>query len=279
MLRGTLVFEFGQLMSYWAKTLSSHVPAQVVVENISFGKHPKQYMMLYSPKQVNKNTPLILYYHGGGWMFGKPELFAKKAALFTSLGFQVVMPCYRKLPRYTGEHILEDVVLCTKKLLELKEVGKVHNLDKIILGGVSAGANLVALLYFNKQMHEQAGFKQDQFISMFLYAPPIDLAMMKRSPILSRYAGKIGSDLYNKLNPISFIENSKPLPILCSHGNKDAMVEIASSKSFMASYEKTHPGYMQYQIIENGCHLDSASWAHTDNELRKTLIAWLGQYN
>lgn len=278
MLRGTIVFELFQLIGYWVKTLSRN-QENMVVERISFGKHTKQYLMLFSPQNLDSNKPTILYYHGGGWIFGKPELFSKKAALFTKLGYQVIMPCYRKLPRYTSNEILEDVELTLNHLHKLKAAGKVLNLDQILLGGVSAGANLVSLIYFNKAIHEKAGYSQDQFIGMFLYAPPIDLSKMKRTPVLYRYAGASKSDRFKNASPIQFIENSKPIPILCVHGNKDAMVQIGASLSFRDAYDKLHRGYLNYNVVDQATHLDAASWAHSNNAMRKQLLDWLNQFS
>ncbi len=277
MFRGTVGFEVVQLLSYWSKTLSVGLPDHLVCEKIAYGPHPKQYMMLYSPKKTDRSKPLLIYYHGGGWIFGKPELFAKKASLFTKLGYQVVMPSYRKLPQYTADEIIDDVISCTKKTLELGEHGKIHNSKEILLGGVSAGANLVSLLYFNPNILERSGLKQTQINGMFLYAPPLDLSKMKKTFVLSRYAGKPGSNRYRSANPMHHLADCKPIPILCAHGDKDAFVKFEASESFRTKYEALFPGKLQFTLIENGCHLDAASWAHSDNDLRKELVAWLNE--
>jgi len=277
MFKGTVGFELAQLLSYWSKTLSVGLPDHLVSERIAYGPHPKQYTMLYSPKKLDKSKPLLIYYHGGGWIFGKPELFSKKAALFTKLGYQVIMPSYRKLPRYTADEIIDDVITCTKKVQNLRDEGKIHNQQKIILGGVSAGANLVSLLYFNPSMLERAGLEQSQIKGMFLYAPPLDLSKMKKTFVLSRYAGKPDSIRYQSANPMHYLSGCKPLPILCAHGNKDAFVTFEASESFRSKYHEMFPGNLQFTLIENGCHLDAASWAHSDNDLRKELVQWLGE--
>ena len=278
MFRGTVGFELAQLLSYWGKTLSIGQPDHFVSEKIKYGRHAKQYMVLYSPKKVDKSKPLLIYYHGGGWIFGKPELFIKKAALFTKLGYQVVMPSYRKLPRYTADEIIEDVIACTQKAQGLGAEGRIYNSKEILLGGVSAGANLVSLLYFNTNMLSRSGLEQSQIKGMFLYAPPLDLSRMKKTFVLSRYAGKPGSRRYRSANPMDYLSDSKPLPILCAHGNKDAFVEFEASKSFRSKYEELFPGQLQFTLIENGCHLDAASWAHSDNDLRRELITWLEKF-
>jgi hypothetical protein len=275
MMRGTVSFEIAQLLRYWSKTLSVGLQDHMIREKIAYGPHPKQYMMLYSPKKLDKTKPLLIYYHGGGWIFGKPELFAKKASLFTKLGYQVVMPSYRKLPKYTADEIIDDVVTSTKSLQKLSDSGKINNLGEIILGGVSAGANLVALLYFNKTMYQNAGLDQSKIKGMFLFAPPLDLDKMKKTFVLSRYAGKPNSHRYRSANPIDYIEDGTPISIFCAHGDKDAFVKLAASESFRSKYDALFPGQLQFSLIENGCHLDAASWAHSNNELRRQLVAWL----
>jgi len=275
MLKGTLVYELFQLMGYWRKTMSRTSVSTQTSEKIHFGKHASQYLVIYSPANPDPNKPLIIYYHGGGWMFGKPEVFIKKALLFTSLGYQVVMPCYRKVPRFHSDHILEDARLMLEKLLSLKAQGFVMNLDNIILGGVSAGANLAALIYFRKKLHEAAGYVQNQFKAMFLYAPPMDLSKMKKTPVLYRFAGATKSDQFRRASPINYIDDSLPIPILCTHGKLDALVQFEASQSFRHQYEALHPNFLKYYELENATHLDAASWAHTDNEMRKQLLSWL----
>ncbi len=275
MLKGTLVYEFYQLIEYWKKTKSRASINGVLSEKVSYGNHSSQYLVIYSPPMVDPQKPLIIYYHGGGWIFGKPDLFVKKAALFTSLGYQIVMPCYRKVPQYHAGHILEDIGLMLGKLKELAVAKKVSHLEKIILGGVSAGANLVALIYFQNELRNKAGFTQDQFCGMFLYAPPMDLSAMRRTPVLYRYAGSKGSERFKSASPILHMQDSQAIPILCIHGRKDALVQYAASQSFREQYEKLHPGYLEYVSIEDGTHIDAASWAHTDNDMRKGLVKFL----
>lgn len=274
MLKGTLVNEFYQLADYWIKTKSDASKTNVISEKVSFGVHSSQYLVIYSPPKIDPQKPLLIYYHGGGWIFGKPDIFIKKAVLFTSLGYQVVMPCYRKVPLYHADHILEDIGLMLTKLKELSALNKIGNLDKIILGGVSAGANLVALIYFQNQLRKSAGFSQKQFCGMFLYAPPMDLSQMKRTPVLYRFAGTVNSERFKSVSPILHLKNSLPIPILCVHGNRDAFVQIEASQTFRSKYENLHPGFLDYVSLENASHIDAASWAHTDNDLRKGLLKW-----
>ena len=276
MFKGTLVYEFYQLIEYWRKTASHSVVLEnVISEKIPYGDHPSQYLVMHSPKDLDPHKPLLIYYHGGGWIFGKPDFFEKKAALFTSLGYQVIMPCYRKVPVYNADHILEDISLMLEKLQTLGVESKIQNLNKIILGGVSAGANLVALIYFLDQLREKSKFTQEQFCGIFLYAPPLDLNQMKSTPVLYRYAGRQNSVRFNRASPILHLKGSLPIPILCVHGKLDALVQHNASLSFRNQYEKLHPGYMEYISLDDASHLDAASWALTNNEMRKQLVKWL----
>lgn len=275
MLRGTIIYELFQLLGYWRKTHSSKEVAHQRSEQVSFGPHPSQYLVIYSPKKPDPSKPLIVYYHGGGWIFGKPDLFVKKAALFTQLGYQVIMPSYRKVPRFDSDHILEDASLMLTKLHLLHQEGKIRQLDRILLGGVSAGANLVSLIYFQQSLLKKAGFRQEQFCGMFLYAPPMDLSKMTQTPVLYRFAGKPKSAQFERTSPINFLANSRAIPILCVHGEKDGLVKHAASQTFKQLYESLHPQHLTYRSLKDCTHLEVVSWAHTDNDLRKDLVAWL----
>jgi len=275
MLRGSIVYELYQLIGYWKKTLSNEDILTHTAEKISYGDNAQQYLMHYSPSAPDPAKPVIIYYHGGGWIFGKPDLFVKKAALFTALGYHVIMPSYRKVPRYHAGHMLEDVSLMLKKIKLLSESGKLPSLQRIILGGVSAGANLASLIYFKKELLSESGFSQGQFKGMFLYAPPLDLAMMRKTPVLRRFAGSSKSERFFQSSPINFLADSKAIPILCVHGENDGLVQVESSTSFRDQYEKLHPDYIQYTTVEKCTHLEVVSWAHTDNALRKQLLTWL----
>lgn len=87
---------------------------------------------------------LVIYLHGGGWVAGSPDLFDSQArALANASGWVLLSAAYRLAPENPYPAALEDAydVLCWA-------AGHGHELGArpgvVVMGGVSAGANLAA---------------------------------------------------------------------------------------------------------------------------------------
>jgi len=273
MLKGTALYEMYSLVGYWYKTLSKKTENQVITK-YCFGSDSKQYFILYDPIEVDPSKPLIVYYHGGGWLFGNPELFAKKAAIFNKLGYQIIIPCYRKIPRYTYTDMREDLNLTLSKIQALNKEG-ILNFDKIILGGTSAGGTLASLIYYQKEYLAAYGFKQEDFSGLFLTAPPLDLTKMTSSPVLYFFAGRRSSKKFRDASPLNWLKDAKPIKTLCIHGTKDGLVNYEASESFFNDFENIHPTFLKKIKLAEYGHIESASWAHTNNFLRDEILNFI----
>ncbi len=276
MIKGTVLYELFKLTGYWYKTLSTN-PQNQKVKRHQCGPHRKQYLIHFAPKEKSEKKPIILYYHGGGWIFGKPEIFAKKATIFTEQGYDFIIPSYRKVPFYNADHIREDLDLTLAFLETYLKQDQFKN-RKIILGGTSAGGSLVARIYFQKEQLYRYGFKDEDFIGMFLTAAPLDLSKMKKNVVMSSYAGKTNSERFTNASPIMSLSRKDPIEILSFHGTRDGLVQLDASQSFLDKYEGLHPGLVENIKLKDYGHIDSASWAHSNNAIRKKLLEWLAKF-
>ncbi|MEM8908205.1 MAG: alpha/beta hydrolase, partial [Bacteroidota bacterium] len=195
------------------------------VRRHSFGAHRRQYLLHCRPfpdQALQRNV--IIYYHGGGWAFGSPELFQANAQFFVHLGFEVFLPSYRHLP---GSHYPEmsiDSSLALQKVMELLPNPQFEH-RQIILSGMSAGGHLSALLFHDRQRLQALGLEPQQlFAGLLLFAAPLDLRAMRDSLILRSLAGKRDRPLFRAANPIEYLDRADSLPILCVHGNRDGLV-------------------------------------------------------
>lgn len=85
---------------------------------------------------------LILYFHGGGYVFGSPRTHrAMLARLSAMTGLTTCLPEYRLAPENPFPGAIEDAVLAYRALLE-----RGYDSAKIIMGGDSAGGGLVLAL-------------------------------------------------------------------------------------------------------------------------------------
>jgi acetyl esterase/lipase len=274
--KGTVIHEMSYIPIFWIKNIS--VPKKnLVTQKIKFGKHRQQYFLFCQPK---KNVPLkkhaILYFHGGGWMAGTPEILKAAGQLFADHGYVSVFSNYRKAPFFSYPDMRKDISTCLKKLAEyLKEENL--NIDKFIIGGMSAGANLAALLAFDEEELKKINISPKQISGAFLSGSPVDLNQMKWSIPLYFYAGKRSGKYFQKANPINYLSKPESRPILMIHGNKDGLVPFRNTTTFLQKLNSINPSLAKMHLIENGTHMDTASWSYEDNEVRKTILDWLAE--
>ena len=88
----------------------------MIVKKHRFGNHRRQYVLHFQPlnRQTDKKN-VIIYYHGGGWRSGSPELLKSNAQFFVNLGYCVFMPSYRRAPFNSYPEIREDLSNSLKK--------------------------------------------------------------------------------------------------------------------------------------------------------------------
>ncbi|WP_371229321.1 alpha/beta hydrolase [Roseovarius sp. 2305UL8-3] len=92
-----------------------------------------------APSARDSDGPLILYLHGGAYVFGSPKTHqAMLAQLSARTGLHACLPDYRKAPEHPFPAAIEDAVAVYSDLAQ--------HPGGIILGGDSAGGGLVLAL-------------------------------------------------------------------------------------------------------------------------------------
>lgn len=103
-------------------------------------------LLFYLPKNANLKSkslnPLIINFHGGGWIFGTPQMDARWAARVIDTGAVFVSVGYRLAPEHPFPTPHQD---CVDAIIWLHEHAEEYQIDrtKIILSGSSAGGNMV----------------------------------------------------------------------------------------------------------------------------------------
>lgn len=272
--RGNLIHEICHLPVYHHYVKKYH-PKDFVFQKYAFGKHSRQYVLHGFPnKDVVQKDKVVIFYHGGGWCFGSPGMFQISAAFYTRQGYHVFMPSYRRIPRFAYPTIRKDLSLGYVKVREVMEKEGLEN-QKIILSGMSAGANLAALLAYDRQSLKEMNRSQSDFEKILLMGAPLDLSQMSASPVLYAYAGMPSSASFKNASPITHLQSEETLPILMIHGTADGLVPYHSSKTFAEALATRQSENIEFFTIEGGTHLDTGSWNFFDNELRKKVEEWV----
>jgi len=139
------------------RNISASAPKEEVykIENI---KIPSEEISIpariYTPKDIKEPTPVLIYFHGGGFVFGDIE-FADPLcrALANACSCKVVSIEYRLAPEYKFPAAVIDAINSTKWVLDNAE--KLSSNNKLVaVAGCSAGGNLAAVtaLHFRNKL-------------------------------------------------------------------------------------------------------------------------------
>lgn len=272
--KGNPIHEMIHLPIWWLNMYQ--LPADNMIKTkYKYGTHFRQYLYFYTPKngKTTKNN-VIVYIHGGGWQFSRPEGFEPNAQEWINEGYCVFMPSHRRIPFYDIDDLREDLNLIIRKIDQIKKEKGLGEL-KILLGGMSSGANLVALLALDRLNLQKQNIDLNQIAGLFLLGAPLNLNLMRLSPIIFLLAGKKGTAKFKRANPMEYLNKTANFPILGIHGTKDGLVECHSALSFYKKLEAINSEKTNFHILENLTHLNIAGWSFMENGVRKLLFEWL----
>jgi acetyl esterase len=102
------------------------------------------HLRIYTPKTGESRFPVIVYYHGGGFMIGDPDVYdASAVALAEQSDAVVVSVAYRLAPEHKFPTAHEDAYAAY--IWTLKNASTIKgNPEMIAVAGESAGGNLAA---------------------------------------------------------------------------------------------------------------------------------------
>ena len=125
--------------------------------------------LIIDPIPDDKHRPALLYYHGGGFIFGSPEITLPTAQkLAEDIGCLIILPDYRLAPEHPFPAALEDG-LSVLSWLETNADRLRLDKTRIAIGGDSAGGGHAAVLAAAIQ-----GKKGIKPLSLFLVYPMLD---------------------------------------------------------------------------------------------------------
>lgn len=113
------------------------------------------------------NDSVVLYFHGGAYLFGSPEIYAAMlAALARRTGGRVFAPRYRLAPEHPFPAAFDDAVAAWDGLL-----ARGYDPRRIVIGGDSAGGGLALALLSHLLNRGQTP------AGLFAYSPWTDLTL------------------------------------------------------------------------------------------------------
>lgn len=259
--------------------LSRTPVTDIELEKIPYGEDDRQYIMLCNSTKVKPyRKETIFYLHGGGWHVGSPHQHLALGKILAEQGYRVIMGAYRLGPVHQYPELRQDISAALLKVVEHLEQKGETNPD-IILGGTSAGANLAALLMYDREELNKIGLDQSIFRGFFSMAGALDIKAMPQTRVLHSYAGTPESETFQQANPVNHFSSCEDIPVFCIHGDKDGLVKYNAAESFVKKLQKVQCSNVEFHTIENGTHLGVASaWYYNpdvDYGQAEKLLSWL----
>ncbi len=269
--RGTALHELIHLPHYWWKIKTEKAVLPEGKKHF-YGEHSRQYYLCFPSAVGNKQqNRIMIYFHGGAWRYGRPELFELVAERFTNMGFVTILPSCRRTPLFNYQDIRTDLDLL---MLSLQEQFPGKSV-KFIVGGMSSGGNLAAHLFYNRQAMERQGLNYAQFQGLLLLGAPLNLSAMPQNKHVTSFAGPTKSVLFQEANIEHHVQAKDRRPVLCIHGKQDGLVPIASAQQFFMSLEQKQSANVRRLHPDQATHLDVAAWVRTDSPFYSIILQWL----
>lgn len=217
--------------------------------NVKYGSNKKQYYKVY---KCDNNKPTIFFIHGGGWYRGNPSLYSGVGKFLFKHGYTTVLVGYRLVPHYRYPIQIEDAFKALKHYIDN------NKLDKIILGGYSAGCEIASHLAFDTNRQNNYDINSSilrGFISISGVLNFNKCYSKKSKKLINNY---LYNHNINDCNPINLIDKKYNISTICIHGDSDTLIDVNNSKTFInklqnlnnKAYIKIIKGYEHEDAID-----------------------------
>lgn len=232
---------------------------------------------LYTPANLDRPAPAVLFIHGGAWRTGKRQDYRIYTTHFAKLGYVTATASYRLFREAAYPAAVQDVK-CAVRWLRANAARLHIDPERIAVAGGSAGGHLSMLVGYAPGLHEgdggHAGVSSKVAAVVDIYGP-VDLTTpfgRKASVVKDFLGGKSYEEapaLWHEASPLTHLRAGAP-PTLILHGTLDDVVPIGQS-DVLASRLRDLGVPVEYERIEGWPHVMDASLPV--NEYFKARIA------
>ena len=212
---------------------------------------------VYRPwRDSTARRPVVLHFHGGGWVAGNRESRALAALPYLQMGFAVVNVQYRLANVALAPAAVEDT-LCALQWVGRNAERYRFDLERVVTTGDSAGGHLAlatAMIPPDSPLANQCASTEPTWSGPYQNAAPkvkavvnwygiTDVADMLQGPHIRSYAvawfGSLPgrSDLARELSPLTHVRAGGPA-VFTIHGDADKLVPYAHGLRLKSALDK-----------------------------------------
>lgn len=197
---------------------------------------------LYLPSERSKPVPVLINYHGGGWVAGTKEGSILALVPYMQMGFAVVNVEYRMADNSPAPAAVEDC-RCALRWVVKNGARYKFDLDRVVVTGGSAGGHLALTTGLltpdagfdrgcvppSDYLWEKADFSVPKVAAIVNWFGITDVGDLFSGANAKGYAIEwFGSlpdrdQLARRISPVYLVSKSAP-PVITIHGDKDTLV-------------------------------------------------------
>ncbi len=138
---------YAQQVMAWAREADF---AGIRVErSVAYGAHRLQRYDVFAPLAIS-NSPILIFWHGGGWTNGYREYVHFMARHVCALGITLIAPSYRLVTSHKLPAAYDDALACLEHVHTHANTWG-GDAQRMVLSGHSAGGHLAALVALRRQ--------------------------------------------------------------------------------------------------------------------------------
>ena len=191
-----------------------------VTGSVTYAPGPRHTLDIYAPSPRQGGAPVVVFFYGGNWEAGDKSIYRFVGAALAAKGLVAIIPDYRIYPEVRFPSFIEDGALAVRWARDhVAEFG--GNPARIVLMGHSAGAQIAAMLAFDRRWLAAVGLESRRDLKGFVgLAGPYDFLPLD-TPTLKSIFGPAGR--LADTQPINFVDGTEP-PIFLATGRDDDRV-------------------------------------------------------
>jgi acetyl esterase/lipase len=259
----------------------------------SYGSAPLQGLDVFHRSGCGER-PIIVIFHGGGWVSGQKEEFHRFVEDFLEMGYVVATPNYRTAVAGVVEFPLpvQDAA-CAVAWIQDNAHAYGGDPRSIVAMGHSAGAHLAAMIAYDQQRDWLAGCTTRSTrlnIRAFIGSSGVyDLNLVPENWVREQVQVLLGAldgdPLWNEAEPINFVTSDDPSSLIIS-GDKDLFVnrDVGGANSIALADELETVGVKVQRFFEpdwnhnafkNGWEIGSSAHTAAHDVARVELARFL----